>query len=58
MKKENKEKKDHKRLLHTIICQQNEQPRKNGQVLRKVQSSTSQPGRNTNYEQTNHKDWN
>ena len=31
------------------------QPRKNGQILRKVQSPKTEPGRNRKYEQTNHK---
>ena len=31
---------------------------KNGQILRKVQSSRTEPGRNRNYEQPNYKHWN
>ena len=33
-------------------------PGRNGQNLRKVQSSETKPGRNRNYEQSNHKHWN
>ena len=31
---------------------------RNGQILRKVQSSKTEPGRNRNYEQPNYKHWN
>ena len=44
------------RLLRATICQENRQPGKNGQILRKVQQpSKTDSGRNRNYEQTNHK---
>ena len=33
-------------------------PGRNGQILRKVQSSKTEPGRNRNYEQPNYKHWN
>ena len=36
----------------------NGQPGRNGQVLRKVQPSKTEPGRNRNYEQPNYKHWN
>lgn len=36
-------------------CQQNGQPRRNGQILRKVQYPQTEPGRKRKYEQTNHK---
>ena len=32
-----------------------EKPGRNGQILRKVQSSKTEPGRNINYEQPNYK---
>ena len=32
--------------------------RKNWQILRKVQPSKNEPGRNRKHEQTNHKNWN
>ena len=34
------------------------QPGRNGQILRKLQPSKTEPGRNRNYEQVNHKHWN
>ena len=37
--KKNRNAKDHKRLLSAIICQQNGQHGRNGQILRKVQLS-------------------
>ena len=48
MKKENNNRhhgntKDHKRLLHATIHQQNGKPRRNGQIRRKVQSSNTKP---------------
>ena len=33
-------------------------PGRNGQILRKVQSSDAEPGRYRNYEQPNYKNWN
>ena len=39
-------KKDHKRVLSTIICQYNGQRGRNGLILRKVQLSKTGPGRN------------
>ena len=36
----------------------NGQPRKNGQILTKVQPSKTEPGRNRKYEHTSHKHWN
>ena len=47
--------KDHERLLQATLCQQNGQPRRNGQILRKVQSPKNPPERNRKYEQTYHK---
>ena len=47
--------KDHKRLLQATLCQPNGQPRRNGQILRKVYSPKSEPGRNRKYKETNHK---
>ena len=38
--------KDHKRLLSATICQYNGQRGRNGQILRKVQLSKTEPGRN------------
>ena len=38
--------KDHKRLLSAIICQENGQLGRTGQILRKVQLSKTEPGRN------------
>ena len=46
-----------KRLLQATTCQQNGQPIKNGQFLRKVHSPKTEPGRNRKYEQTNQKYW-
>ena len=43
------------RLLQANICQLNGQPQRNGKILRKVQPSMTEPGRNRNSEQTNHK---
>ena len=40
-------------ITSNCICQQNGQPGRNGQILRKVQSSKTDPGRNRNYEQSN-----
>ena len=34
------------------------QPGRNGHILRKVQPSKTEPGRNRNYEQASHKPWN
>ena len=45
---------DHMRLLQAAIHQQNGHPRRNRQILRKVQSSKTEPGRNRKHEQTNH----
>ena len=42
--------KNHKRLLQTTKHQQNGQPRRNGQILRKVQSPKAELGRNRKYE--------
>ena len=42
------------RVLQTTISQQNGQPRRNGQILWKVQSPKTEPGRNRKYEQTNY----
>ena len=44
--KKNRNAKDHKRLLSAIICQQNGQRGGNGLILRKVQLSKTEPGRN------------
>ena len=38
--------KDHKRLLSATICQPNGQLGRNGQILRKVKLSKTEPGRN------------
>ena len=38
-----------------LYTKKNRQPRKNGQILRKIQPSKTEPGRNGKYEQTNHK---
>ena len=38
--------KDHKRLLSATICQQNGHLGRNGQILRKVCPSKTEPGRN------------
>ena len=44
-----------KRLLQATLCKKNGQPGRNGQILRKVKPSKTEPGRNRKYEQTNHK---
>ena len=59
MKKEelqwhHKNTKDYKRTIRTIICQQNGQLRRNGQISRNVQSPKTESGRNRKYEQTIH----
>ena len=41
--------KDHKRLPRVTIWQLNGQPRRYGQILRKVQSPKNEPGRNIKY---------
>ena len=46
------------RLLQPTVCPANGHPGMNGQILRKVQSPNTEPGRNRKYEQTNHKHWN
>ena len=47
------------RLLWTTTWQKkNGRNGRNGQILRKVQSSKTEPGRNRNYEQPNYKHWN
>ena len=53
-------KKNHKRIIWTVIWQQIRQPGRNGQILRNAQPSETEPGRNRKYEQTNHKhgNWN
>ena len=38
--------KDHKRLLQATVCQYNRQSARNEQILRKVQSPKTEPGRN------------
>ena len=38
--------KDHKRLLSAVVYQLNGQRGRNGQILRKVQFSKTEPGRN------------
>ena len=43
------------RLPQATICQQNGQPGRNGQILRKAQPSKTEPGRNRKYKQNNHK---
>ena len=43
------------RLSQATIHQYNGQPRRNGQILRKVQLFKAEPGRNRKYKQTNHK---
>ena len=43
------------RLLRTTIWQLNGYPGGNGQILRKVQTSKTEPGRNRTYEQPNYK---
>ena len=45
----------HNRLTQATICQCNGQPKRNGQILRKVPSLQNEPGRNSKYEQTYHK---
>ena len=47
--------KDYMRLLGTTIWQYNGYPGRNGEILRKVQSSKAEPGRNRNHEQPNYK---
>ena len=47
--------KDHKRLLQATVCQYNRQSARNEQILRKIQSPKTEPGRNRKYEQANHK---
>ena len=42
------------RLLEETLWQQNGQPGRNGQFLKKVQPSKTELGRNRKYEQTNH----
>ena len=44
--RKHRNKKDHKRLLSAIICQETGQCGRNGQILRKVQLSKTEPGRN------------
>ena len=51
----NRDTKHRKRLLQATLCQKNGQPGRNGQILRKVQPSETEPGRKRKYEQTNHK---
>ena len=46
------------RLLRTTIWQLNGYPGGNGQILRKVQTSKTEPGINRSYEQPNYKHWN
>ena len=43
------------RLLQPTVCQVNGQSGMNGQILRKVQSPKTEPGKNRKYKQTNHK---
>ena len=38
-----------------LYAKKNGQPGRNGQILRKVQPSETEPGRNRKYKQTNHK---
>ena len=44
----------HKRVLWTVICQQNGQPRRNEQIFRNIQPSKTESGRNRQSEQTDH----
>ena len=50
--------KDHKGLLWATICQENRPTEINWSILRKVQSTKTEPGRNRNYEQANYMHWN
>ena len=49
--------KDHKRLLQATICHthKKEQPDRNGRIIRNIQPSKTEPGRDRKYEQTNNK---
>ena len=49
-----KYKKTYKRILSTIICQQIQQPRKNGHLSRDPQHAKSESRRNRSTEQTDH----
>ena len=42
-------------ITSNCICQQNGQPGRNGQILRKVQPSKTEPERSRKYEQANDK---
>ena len=54
-KRKGRNTKDHKKLPQATICQYSGQPKRNGQILRKVQPSKIETGRNRKYEHTNHK---
>ena len=45
---------DHLKVLVTIICQLNRQPRRNWQIPRNVQYPRTKLGRNRKYDQTNY----
>ena len=47
--------KDHKSLYKQLYNLKNGELRRNAQILRKVQTSKTEPGRNRRYRQTNHK---
>lgn len=47
-------KKNHERILTTIMCQQIQPPGRNGQLPRDVQPTKTESRRNRSTEQTNH----
>ena len=49
-----KKKKNHERILTTIMCQQIRPPGRNGQLPRDVQPTKTESRRNRSTEQTNH----
>jgi len=49
-----KKKKNHERILTTIMCQQIQPPGRNGQLPRDVQPTKTESRRNRSTEQTNH----
>jgi len=55
IKSQHRHTKDYNRWLRATICQQNGQPGRNGKVCREDQPSKTEPGRNRNYNQVNHR---
>ena len=48
------EKKNHERILTTIMCQQIQPPGRNGQLYTDIQPAKTESKRNRSTEQTNH----